>query len=268
MCPNLTDASKYWFIFQNDQLLLLKSDKRFRIPDSSLLPRLEPFFLRQYKLGVFNGKGCYCAELDSFTALPIEFDAVSLRKAFEILGDEWYTAAAKAYSVINWDKNHQFCGRCGHRTRYKSGAFERICDNCGLSLYPRISPSIIVLIQKNDTILMSRSPHFPPGAYGLIAGFVEAGESIEDAVHREVKEEVDIKVKNLRYFGSQSWPFPDSLMIGFTAEYASGDIHIDQQEIEAADWYSYDNLPGRPSSSISIAKKLIDYFIAKHGKPT
>ncbi|VVC77266.1 NADH pyrophosphatase [Aquicella siphonis] len=266
MRSSLPDIPEYWFIFQNDRLLLMKNSVPARFPDLHWLSRFKPDFLRQYKLGIFNTIDCFCAELDARAALPDEVEPVPLRKAFEILGNDWYAAAAKAYSVINWDKNHQYCGRCGHATRHKPGTFERVCDTCGLSLYPRISPSIIVLIQKDDKILMSRSPHFPPGAFGLIAGFVEVGESIEDAVHREVKEKVDIQIKNLRYFGSQSWPFPDSLMIGFTAEYASGDIHIDRQEIEAADWYRYDNLPGRPSSSISIAKKLIDYFIAKQSQ--
>ena len=115
---------------------------------------------------------------------------------------------------------------------------------------------------------MSRSPHFPPGRYGLIAGFVEAGESIEAAAYREVEEEVGIKIKNLRYFGSQSWPFPDSLMIAFIAEYASGELIIDHNEIEDAGWYRYDNLPGKPSSSVSIAKKLIEHYIEEQIKKT
>jgi NAD+ diphosphatase len=119
------------------------------------------------------------------------------------------------------------------------------------------------LIHRDDQILMARSPHFPPGVYGLIAGFVEAGESVEEAVHREVKEEVGLAIKNLRYFGSQAWPFPDSLMIGFFAEYESGDLLIDHSEIEEAGWYHYDQLPGHPSVTISIAYKLIKAFIAE-----
>lgn len=132
---------------------------------------------------------------------------------------------------------------------------------CHLSFFPRISPSIIVLIKKADHLLMARSPHFLPGVYGLIAGFIDAGESIEEAVHREVKEEVGLKIKNLSYFGSQQWPFPDSLMIAFTADYCSGDITINPDEIEEAGWYKYNNLPGRPQTSVSIASKLIDNFI-------
>lgn len=248
------------FIFQNDQLLLLKREEAFMLPDYTLFSQLQPLFLRQHFLGIFNGMNCYSAEIDKSISLPDQLIPTALRRTFEIMGLDWYAAIAKAFSILNWDKNHQFCGRCGHTTTQKPGTFERLCPFCGLSFYPRISPSIIVLIKKEKQILMSRSPHFPPGAYGLIAGFVEVGESIEEAVHREVKEEVHIEIKNLRYFGSQFWPFPDSLMLGFMADYASGEIDIDQNEIEAADWYSYDNLPGRPSN-VSIAKKLIDAFL-------
>jgi len=258
---SISNTQEYWFIFQNDLLLLRKISTEYELPTHTILSQLKPHFLRQHHLGEFNKSNCYCAEIEIGVSLPSEIVPVPLRKAFEILGTDWYVAAAKAFSIIHWDKNHQYCGRCGNITIHKPGTFERVCDFCKLSLYPRISPSVIVLIRKDDNILMSRSPHFPPGAYGLIAGFVEVGESIEEAVFREVKEEVNIEIKNLHYFGSQSWPFPDSLMIGFTADYASGEIKIDEKEIEAAGWYRYDNLPGRPSSSVSIAKKLIDHFV-------
>lgn len=255
-------TKEYWFIFQHDRLLFLK-DSIATLPTSLALEKIQSFFLRQHAIGQYNGIDCYCAEISEEIMLAENMTTINLRRAYEILGAEWYSAATKAFSVIHWDKTHQFCGRCGHATMHKAGTFERICPDCGLALYPRISPSIIVLIQKGDYILMARSPHFKPGAYGLIAGFVEMGESIEEAIHREVKEEIGIKIKNLHYFGSQSWPFPDSLMIGFIADYATGEIMIDHKEIETAAWYRYDNLPGGPSSSMSIARKLIDYFVAQ-----
>lgn len=262
MSQNDSPKPDYWFIFQNDQLLIIQDSTHPKLPTQIHLPALEPQLLRRYHIGIFNQFNCYCAEIDSSVIFNTDMTLAPLRKAFEILGADWYVAAAKAFSVINWDKNHQYCGRCGETTLPKPGTFERVCSHCGLSLYPRISPSMIVLIRNEDKILMSRSPHFPPGAYGLIAGFLEVGESIEDAVHREVKEEVGLTIKNLRYFGSQSWPFPDSLMIGFTADYASGEINIDYNEIETAGWYRYDNLPGLPSS-LSIARKLVNHFIAE-----
>lgn len=252
---------KYGFIFQNDKLLILNNTDEFKLPTLAALTSLTPHYLREYPLGAFNHAPCYCAEIAADIEIPEHLTPTPLRQCFEILGMDWYVPTAKAISIITWDKNHHYCGRCGNTTLYKPGTFERVCEHCQLSFYPRISPSMIVLIKNGDQLLMSRSPHFPPGAFGLIAGFLEVGESIEDAVHREVQEEVGLKIKNLQYFGSQAWPFPDSLMIGFTAEYASGEIVIDTTEIESAAWYRYDNLPGGPSFKSSIARKLIDHFI-------
>jgi NAD+ diphosphatase len=254
----------YWFIFQRDRLLVSKDQGKLLTSPS--INGIKNFFLRHYLLGQREDFDIYCAEVPNDMSLPEQIDSIPFRKALELLGPDWYNVAAKAYAIINWDKNHQFCGRCGHITAYKPTTFERVCTVCSLTFYPRISPSIIVLIQKDDQILMARSYHFIPGAYGLIAGFVESGESVEDAVHREVHEEVGIKIKNLRYFGSQSWPFPDSLMIAFTAEYASGELIINHTEIEEAGWYPFDHLPGGPSTSISIARKLIDHFISEQKK--
>lgn len=248
----------YWFIFQNERLLIVKNSNKALLTSAD---NLKTQFVREYLLSHFDEFEVYCAELDLELTLPPDVDAIPMRQALEILGPDWYTIAAKAYSIINWDKNHSFCGRCGSMTVCKENTFERICTICSLSFYPRISPSIIVLIKRGDEILMARGYHFPPGVYGLIAGFIEAGENIEQAIHREVQEEVGIKIKNLTYFSSQSWPFPDSLMIGFIAEYASGDLVLSHDEIESAGWYRFDSLPGMPSTSISIARKLIDHFI-------
>lgn len=254
---------EYWFIFQNGHLLLLMSQE-----DSLLTPLhvtdLLPSCSHQFLLGQFDAFDAYCAELLPEWPIPFPIQPVPFRKALDLLGSSWYEIATKAFAIVQWDKNHQYCGRCGNPTVEKKGIFERHCMICGQIFYPRISPSVIVLIHKEDHLLMARSPHFSPGAYGLIAGFVEAGESCETAVHREVKEEVGIRIKHLQYFGSQPWPFPDSLIIAYTAEYDSGEIVIDHQEIEAAGWYRFDQLPGRPSTRISMASKLIDHFIAQH----
>ena len=256
--------SEFWFIFQNDCLLITNDENT--LLTGSLISDLKHSFTRHHLLAHFDNFDIYCAELSTESSLPTQINPVPLRKALELLGAEWYTIAVKAYSIINWDKNHQYCGRCGNVTVHKAGTFERVCSSCSLTFYPRISPSVIVLIQKENHILMARSHHFLPGIYGLIAGFVEAGESVEDAVHREVKEEVGITIKHLRYFGSQAWPFPDSLMIAFTAEYASGELNINKTEIEDANWYPIDQLPGRPSSNLSISRKLIDHFITEYKK--
>ena len=247
------------FIVQNEGVLVYKNNNK--LPVDTHLESIAPHFLRRFELGSFNEMSFFCAELDPKVLIPETFHILSLRNTLSLLNYDTYSIAVKAYSVILWDKNHQFCSRCGCRTVCKNQGFERLCTLCHLSFFPRISPSIIVLIKKEEHLLMARSPNFLPGVYGLIAGFVDVGESIEEAVHREVKEEVGIKIKNLNYFGSQQWPFPDSLMIAFTADYCSGDITINPDEIEEAGWYKYDNLPGKPQSSISIASKLIEAFV-------
>lgn len=257
------NENSHWFIFQADRLLIMKQNASLKMPEKTF-SSLTSSLVRQHKLGLFNNIECYCAEVSKETILPQELSTLPLRQAFEVLERVWFGVAVKAFSVINWDRNNQFCGRCSTPTQHTISTFERICPACGLALYPRISPSVIVLIRKQDQILMARSPHFTPGAYGLIAGFVEIGENLEQTLHREVKEEVNIEIKNIRYFGSQPWPFPDSLMIGFTAEYAGGELRIDNNEIEAAGWYRYDNLPGLPSSSFSLSRKLIDHYLAEY----
>lgn len=254
--------SDYWFVFQNDRLLLRKTTVSPSLITDTETTILKQHYVRHHKLGQIEQQAIYCSELNIEFDVPNEFELVPFRKALELLGMEWYTTAVKAYSIIKWDKNHQYCGYCGTPTMHKlSNSFERECPACHLLFYPRISPSIIVLIQKNNEVLMARSPHFQPGIYALIAGFVEPGESLEDAVHREVKEEVGISITNLRYFGSQAWPFPDSLMIGFNADYLAGEITPNPNEIEAAGWYRYDNLPGRPSFKLSISSLMLDAYI-------
>ncbi len=151
------------------------------------------------------------------------------------------------------------------RNGTETGELARVCPRCGLQHFPRISPAVIVRIERGDEILLARSPHFAPGVYSTVAGFVEPGESLEQTVAREVREEVGVEVTNVRYFGSQPWPFPHSLMIGFVADWASGEIRLQEEEIEDAGWFRVGSLPGLPSR-LSIARALIDDFIALSGR--
>ncbi|MCX7089978.1 MAG: NAD(+) diphosphatase [Legionellales bacterium] len=252
---------KCWLLFQADGSLIL--NQQHAVPTDKEISFLQPSFVRQFLLGVQQGKAYYCAELaPGQDVLSCTLQAWPLRQALSLLPYEQYGVAVRASSILNWDRQHQYCGACGAKTMHPRENFERVCSQCQLSFFPRISPSIIVRIRKGDQILMARSPHFAPGVYGLIAGFVDAGESLEETVHREVKEEVGITIKNLAYFHSQPWPFPDSLMMAFTADHAEGEIKIDQREIEAAGWYPHDQLPGRPSIACSIGTALVDDFIA------
>jgi NAD+ diphosphatase len=190
-----------------------------------------------------------------------------LRKVYGRLDEDLFWLAARAVQIAEWDRTHCFCGRCGIPLRLRETERAKECPQCGLLHFPRLAPAVIVLVERGHELLMARSRHFAPGVYSVLAGFVEPGETLEEAVEREVLEEVGIRIKDIRYFGSQPWPFPHSLMIGFTATYAGGEIAINDEEIEDAGWFTADNLPGQPGK-ISIARRLIEWFLAKEGKPS
>jgi NAD+ diphosphatase len=170
-----------------------------------------------------------------------------------------------AFQIVHWDRTHRFCGQCGQPMEPMTEERARKCARCDLVFFPRLSPVIIVRVSRGEQLLLARSPHTPPAMYSVLAGFVEPGETLEEAVMREVMEEVGVSLRNIRYFGSQPWPFPHSLMIGFTAEHAAGEIRIDGKEIEDANWYSVDRLPMLPSP-ISIARRLVDDFLRSVGR--
>jgi NAD+ diphosphatase len=174
--------------------------------------------------------------------------------------DHLFSLAGRAIQIVNWNQTHQFCGRCGTRTDDKLDERAKICPKCGLISFPLLSPAIIVAVVQGSRILLAHANHFPDGFYSVLAGFVEPGETLEECVQREVQEEVGLQLKNIRYFGSQPWPFPHSLMIAFTAEYAGGQITTDGMEIRDAGWFTAHDLPLIPGK-ISIARRLIDWFV-------
>ena len=185
-----------------------------------------------------------------------------LRSLFGLLDEPSFQVAGRAIQIVDWDRDHQFCGRCGARTEDQAGERSKKCPRCGLAAYPRLSPAVIVLVERGGELLLARSPHFPPGMYSTLAGFVDPGETLEQTVAREIREEVGVEVDNVRYFGSQPWPFPSSLMIGFRADHAGGEIAIDDEEIEDAGWFRAGELPRVPPR-ISIARALIEAFLAE-----
>ena len=255
----------YWFIFKDNQLLVEDKGELASIPLLADISQLGNVIRQQY-LGLWEEIHCYAVELEPAAGLPSQLRWTGLRQIYGLLPDVFFSLAGEAIQIVDWDRTHQFCGRCGTPTEYVGYEFAKKCPACGLSAYPRISPAVIVLIEHNHKVLLSRSPHFPKGMYSIQAGFVEPGENLEQAVEREILEEVGIRVKEITYFGSQPWPFPNSLMIGFTAKYAGGDLTVDKTEIEEAAWYSADDLPSIPPP-LSIARKLIDHFVEKQRKP-
>ncbi|MFZ2853617.1 MAG: NAD(+) diphosphatase [Rhodocyclaceae bacterium] len=207
-------------------------------------------------VGEAQGLPCYAAEVDRLPEIP-SGEAVPLRSIFQLGGARTFALAGRASQLLDWRKHHRFCGQCAAATVVKPGELAMQCPSCQLIVYPRISPAVMVLVRDGDKLLLARSAHFKPGVFSALAGFVEPGETLEECAIREVREEVGIEIANLRYFHSQSWPFPNSLMVAFFADYAGGTIQPDPNEIEAAAWFSLDALPLLPEP-ISISRRLID----------
>jgi NAD+ diphosphatase len=248
---------RHWCLaFVGSQLLLPEPE------DQPLSPLEAPAWqqeaeLRHY-LGRLDGLDCWALRLPQ---APAGWRTVPLRGAMMGLGAELAGLASRAAQVLDWDRTHRFCGACGTPTEHQSGERARRCPACGHTAYPRISPAMMALIWRPGEVLLARAPHFAPGMYSALAGFVEAGESIEQCIHREVAEEVGVQIDDLRYYGSQSWPFPNSLMIAFSARWVSGDIVPQAGEIEDAQWFPLDALPTIPPR-FSISGHLIRDTVA------
>lgn len=213
-------------------------------------------------LGYRGAVPCYAGIPGPESPVPGNWQFVRVRDLFVMIPHDELAIAAFAARMIDFDRKTRFCGRCGKETRPLKTERAKRCPACGLITYPRLSPAIIVLIQRDNRVLLARSPGFPPGMFGLVAGFVEPGENLEEALVREVREETGISVKNIRYFGSEPWPFPDSLMLGFTADYAGGELVVDSNEIESAFWFDREHLPRIPEK-LSISRTLIDWWVER-----
>jgi NAD+ diphosphatase len=248
--------TSYWLLRHQNQLLIsVDSNGLARFPQahaSEFGDQLDPILV-----GEWQGVPCFasdCSELPPH----LEGELTPVRSLFSIAGPEIFALAGRATQLMDWKKNHRFCGHCATPTVMKTSEFGMECPACRLVVYPRISPAVMVLVRRGpDELLLARSPHFKPGVFSALAGFVEAGETLEECARREVMEEVGVKISRLEYFQSQSWPFPNSLMVAFFADYESGEITPDPSEIEAAAWFNRNDLPRLPDS-VSIARRLIE----------
>jgi NAD+ diphosphatase len=215
-------------------------------------------------LGGLDDAPCFARMLEDGEAAPEGTRPVALRQLFGALPDLDFGIAGRALGVTAWDRDHRFCGRCGAATERSPTERVRTCSRCGHGAYPRLSPAIIALVERDGRALLARNPRFPLPFFSTLAGFVEVGETLEDAVAREIHEEAGIAITDIRYFGSQPWPFTGSLMIGFTARWAGGEIVADPDEIADAEWFAPGELPRIPPK-LSIARELIDDFVRRHG---
>lgn len=265
-------APGHWFVFRGDQLLVelgppspeTPDDPRVRVrpswarvplQQSSDLLQTEP--VRTLYLGRLAGTDCWAAEVPRGAGAPQGMSWEGLRTLFSVLDDAHFAIAGRAIQLLDWDRTHRFCGRCGTPTVAKPDERVRVCPACKLSVYPRIAPAVMALVRRGSEVLLARGPQFPVGLYSALAGFVEPGETLEQCVEREVREEVGVGVENIRYFASQPWPFPHSLMIAFVCDWVGGELRPQPGEIEAAEWFDVFHLPRLPSK-ISIARRLID----------
>lgn len=261
MEKDMKQAAAYgWFAFYNGQVLIEKQADGYHISTGEKPPVAVPAGNTVHEIGSLNGLTARAYALDA----PIAEEGTpyllkDLRASFDVLPRCEYDLAGKASQILTWDKNSRYCPACGVAT-VQVGPIAKRCPKCGQEIYPRISPAVIVLIKKGDSILLVHARNFRGTFKGLVAGFLEPGETLEECVCREVMEETELRIKNLRYFGSQPWPYPSGIMVGYTAEYESGTIKLQDDELSAGAFYTRDNLPEIPKK-LSIARRLIDAWL-------
>jgi NAD+ diphosphatase len=253
------------FLMRGHKLLVDLSSGVPRVPDQSVAEEFGLSLEDGYRLGSLDGVDCHALSVTGDGEPPRAMDYLGLRKLFGVLDDARYDMAVRALAILNWDRTCRFCSACGSALRRHESILAKVCETCGFTMFPRISPAVIVLVERQEKVLLARASRFAENLYSVLAGFAEPGETLEDTVRREVMEEVGVEVSDIRYFGSQPWPYPDSLMIGFTASWAAGEIAADNDEITDARWFTVDDLPRIPDR-LSISRSLIDWFIDRHRK--
>jgi NAD+ diphosphatase len=259
--PDETPRAAVWFVFRGDRLLVRADATAAALLDYADLATMGADFDNGHYLGRLDDLDCYALQLDDALEAPPDTSLEGLRALYGRLPDEYFSIAGRAVQILLWDQTHRFCGRCGQPTVNAPAERAKLCPQCGLLSFPRLSPAVIMLVQRGDEFLLARNRAFAEGFFSVLAGFVEPGESLEEAVAREVREEVGLELTDIHYFGSQPWPFPHSLMIGFTATYASGEIRPQEEEIVEAAWFNRGGDLPRLPGKLSIARKLIDWFI-------
>ncbi|MCA1646297.1 MAG: NAD(+) diphosphatase [Chloroflexi bacterium] len=261
--PDAPPRTALWFAFRGDQLLVRSVGERAELLNYADLATMGLNFEAGHYVGRLADLDCYVVALDDSLQVAAETTFEGLRALYGRLPDEQFSVAGRAIQILLWDQTHRFCGRCGQSTVNAPAERAKLCPQCGLLSFPRVSPAVIMLIQRGDELLLARNKAFAGGFFSVLAGFVEPGESLEEAVAREVREEVGLEVTDIHYFGSQPWPFPHSLMIGFMATYAGGEIRLQADEIAEAAWFDkHGELPRLPGQ-LSIARRLIDSFLGQ-----
>jgi|SRR5574344_944092 NAD+ diphosphatase len=257
--------NKYWFVFCKTDLLLEKNDDgTLSVPFQEKAPIKTRPWTTIHNISPFPDADVKTYCIDNPITENDKYVMMGLRATYDHIPIELYLKAGKCAEILYWDSTTKFCGVCGGQMKLHTDISKR-CENCGKEVWPQLATAIIVLVNKGDEVLLVHANNFRGNYFGLVAGFVETGETLEQAVHREVLEETGIKVKNLRYHGSQPWPYPCGLMVGFFAEYESGSIKLQRSEIGAGDWFNRDNFPEIPGK-MSMARMLIDKWLESSAK--
>ena len=250
----------YWFVFISNALVLQHDETGYHVPCSTEPPFPMKDWTPRQVLPDMDGIPCMAYNLSTPPDDMKGLVTMGLRESWGVLPLAHYQMAGKGAELLYWDSNTKYCGVCGALMK-RTSVISKQCTHCGKEVWPQVSPAIIVRIHKGDKILLVHAKNFRRSEmFGLVAGFVETGETLEDCVRREVAEEVGLEIKNIRYFGSQPWPYPCGIMIGFTADYAGGELHLQEEELSNAGWFDKEHLPQIPDK-MSIARKLIDNYI-------
>lgn len=251
----------FWVILRGEQVLLQKQGDVYALPfmgkEVEALPRMNEVV----SLPLLDSKQCLSICLAEQIQVDETCEWIDLRASFDLLPVSHYNMVAKARQLQYWNQNSQYCGSCGGKMHFHT-QISKTCEKCGREIWPVLQPAIIVLVTRNDgeEVLLVQSHNFRGDYYGLVAGYVETGETLEECVAREVLEETGCRIKNIRYIDSQSWPHPNTLMIGFYAEYDGGEFHLQDTELKKGGWFSKINLPNIPRK-VSLARRLIDRWI-------
>ena len=259
---NTSSESAILIILRGQEFLTSKNSEFLIFEEDDLKWSEMEMFNKQF-IGYLNDQPCYLLEITPESKLDDDLVLTPLRNLLGRIPDSLFTVCSRSLQLSEWIRNNQFCGVCGTKLKMHETERAMFCDCNNVLVYPRISPCVIVLVTRGEELLLAHNKNFPGTFYSTLAGFIEAGESAESAIHREIFEEVKVRVQNIKYFGSQSWPFPSQLMLGYHAEYLEGEITPDGEEIDLADWFHYKDLPNVPTGNISISGQLIESYIEK-----
>lgn len=248
-----------WFVFCKDELLLEKNKGAYAVPFSQTPPVSPAPGTAIHRITAKDGTLCKAFSIGAPVEETIRYAMTGLRASYDLIPLLHYQAAGKAREIIHWDETNRFCPACGTLLERKEEIMKK-CPRCGKEVYPAISTAILVLIRKEDSLLLVHARNFKGTFNSLVAGFLETGETLEECVEREVKEETGLEVKNIRYFGNQPWPYPSGLMVGFIADYAGGELRLQEEELSSGAFYTKDNLPELPRK-LSLARKMIDWWL-------